>query len=120
MCSHHRDKTTCKALLSHATLSMGHCSHPDSIPAAYGPYSHSIIAGDFVLLAGQTARDPATGSVIEGDIAAQTARSLEIIRDILRGHGLTLSDVVRCTVYLARMDDREAMNQVYGATFEAP
>lgn len=100
---------------------MEHCSHSDAaIPAAYGPYSHSVIAGNFVFLAGHTARDSATGKVIDGDIAAQTARSLEIIRDILREHGLTLSDVVRCTVYLARMEDFDAMNEVYGATFHAP
>ena len=90
------------------------------IPPAYGPYSHSLIAGDFVFLAGQTGRDAATGKVIEGDVSAQTTRSLEIIRDILREHELTLRDVVRSTVYLARMEDFDAMNKIYGATFEAP
>jgi 2-iminobutanoate/2-iminopropanoate deaminase len=100
---------------------MKHFSHLDSsIPRAYGPYSHSLIAGDFVFLAGQTARDAATGKIIDGDIAAQTARCLEIIRDILHEHALTLRDVARSTVFLARMEDFDAMNDVYGATFEAP
>ena len=100
---------------------MKHFTHLDaSIPRAYGPYSHSIIAGDYVFLAGQTARDTATGKLIDGDIAAQTARSLEIIRDILHEHALTLRDVVRATVYLAHMEDFDAMNHVYGVTFEAP
>ena len=100
---------------------MRHFSHSSaSIPPAYGPYSHSLVAGDFVFLAGQTGRDPVTGKVIDGDVAAQTRRSLEIIRDILREHGLSLRAVVRSTVYLAHMEDFEAMNNVYGATFEAP
>jgi 2-iminobutanoate/2-iminopropanoate deaminase len=100
---------------------MEHFSHADApVPKAYGPYSHSIVAGDFVFLAGQTGRDTLSGKIIDGDVAAQTARSLEIIRDILREHALTLSDVVRATVYLARMEDFDAMNAVYGATFQAP
>jgi 2-iminobutanoate/2-iminopropanoate deaminase len=90
------------------------------IPAAYGPYSHSIVAGDFVLLAGQTARDAVSGKVIDADIRTQTARALEIIADILREHGLTLRNVVRATVYLAHMEDFDAMNVVYAATLEAP
>jgi 2-iminobutanoate/2-iminopropanoate deaminase len=100
---------------------MEHFSHADApVPPAYGPYSHSIIAGDFVFLAGQTARDVVTGKVIDGDITAQTARCLEIISVILGEHALTLRDVVRATVYLARMEDFGAMNEVYGATFRPP
>lgn len=100
---------------------MKHFSHEGApIPAAYGPYSHSIVAGDFVFLAGQTARDAVSGKVIDADIATQTTRTLEIVRDILHEHSLTLRDVVRATVYLAHMEDFDAMNDVYAATFEAP
>ena len=100
---------------------MEHFSHSDApVPAAYGPYSHSITAGDFVFLAGQTARDDESGRIIDGDISAQTARCLEIVRAILHEHALTLADVVRSTVYLARMEDFDAMNAVYSATFNAP
>ena len=100
---------------------MKHFSHVNSsIPPAYGPYSHSVVAGEFVFLAGQTGRDAATGKVIEGDVVAQTRRSLEIIRDILAEHGLTCREVVRATVYLADMKDFDAMNRVYGETFAAP
>jgi 2-iminobutanoate/2-iminopropanoate deaminase len=91
-----------------------------TIPTPYGPYSHSRIAGDFVLLAGQTARDAVTGKVIVADVAAQTARCIEIVRDILREHDLALRDVVRTTVYLADMADFDAMNTVYGGAFEPP
>jgi 2-iminobutanoate/2-iminopropanoate deaminase len=91
-----------------------------TIPTPYGPYSHSRVAGDFVLLAGQTARDAVTGKVIDAGIATQTARCIEIIRDILHEHDLALRDVVRTTVYLANMADFNAMNTVYAGVFEAP
>jgi len=98
-----------------------HYSFPDSpIPVAYGPYSHAVVAGDFVFLAGQTARDAETGRIIAGDITAQTTRCLEIVRDILGQLGLSLKDVVRSTVYLSNIADFDAMNRVYSAAFQAP
>jgi 2-iminobutanoate/2-iminopropanoate deaminase len=100
---------------------MEHHSIPDtSIPAAYGPYSHAVIACDFIFLSGQTARDSNTGHLIEGDVAAQTLRCLEIVREILSKLELTLRDVVRVTVYLADIDDFDAMNRVYSVVFHAP
>ena len=100
---------------------MEHHSFPDtSIPAAYGPYSHACVAGDFVFLAGQIARDAVTGRLIDGDITAQTARCLEIVSDILKRLGLSLTDVVRTTVFLSHIEDFDAMNGVYSATFQAP
>ena len=100
---------------------MQHHSFPDtSIPAAYGPYSHAVVAGDFVFLAGQIARDAVTGRLIDGDITAQTVRCLEIVSDILKTLGLSLADVVRTTVFLSDIEDFDAMNGVYSATFRAP
>jgi 2-iminobutanoate/2-iminopropanoate deaminase len=100
---------------------MEHYSFPEtSIPVAYGPYSHAVVAGDFVFLAGQIARDTVTGRFIEGDITAQTTRCLEIVSDILNELGLTLADVVRTTVFLADIGDFDAMNRVYSATFQPP
>lgn len=100
---------------------MEHYTFSDTnIPAAYGPYSHAVVAGDFAFLAGQIARDPVTGRVIEGDITAQTARCLEIVSDILNKLGLTLADVVRTTVFLADIGDFDAMNRVYSDAFQAP
>jgi 2-iminobutanoate/2-iminopropanoate deaminase len=91
---------------------MEHYSFPDtSIPAAYGPYSHAVVAGDFVFLAGQIARDPISGHLIEGDITAQTARCLEIVSDILKSLGLSLADVIRTTVFLSDIGDFEAVFQ---------
>ena len=100
---------------------MEHHTFPDtSIPVAYGPYSHAVVAGDFVFLAGQTARDSVTGKVIEGDVFTQTNRCIEIIREILARFGLSLRDVVRSTVYLANIEDFAEMNRAYSAAFEAP
>ncbi len=100
---------------------MHHHSFPDSsIPSAYGPYSHAVEAGDFVFVAGQTARDPHTGQVIDADVTAQTVRCLEIIQEILAQLDLSVSDVVRATVYLAKIDDFEAMNRVYSTVFRPP
>jgi 2-iminobutanoate/2-iminopropanoate deaminase len=89
-----------------------HYSFSDtSIPPAYGPYSHAVVAGDFVFLAGQIARDP---------VSAQTTRCLEIVSDILKSLGLSLADVVRTTVFLSDIADFDAMNRVYAAVFQAP
>jgi 2-iminobutanoate/2-iminopropanoate deaminase len=89
-----------------------------AIPEAYGAYSHAVVAGDFVFVAGQIARDAVTGKLIEGDITAQTTRCLEIVTEILAQLQLSLADVVRVTVYLSDLSDFEAMNQVYRAAFK--
>jgi 2-iminobutanoate/2-iminopropanoate deaminase len=100
---------------------MEHYTFPGTdIPEAYGPYSHAVVAGDFVFLAGQIARDPVTGRLIEGDITAQTTRCLEIVSDILKDLGLSLAAVVRATVFLSDIGDFDAMNHVYAAAFQAP
>src|SRR4030095_15545602 len=100
---------------------MEHYSFPNTgIPPAYGPYSHAVVAGDFVFLAGHIARDAVSGQLIEGDITAQTARCLEIISDILKSLGLSLADVVRTTVFLSDIGDFDAMNCAYSAAFQPP
>ena len=100
---------------------MEHHTFPHTVvPRAYGPYSHAVIAGDFVFVAGQTARDSTTGLVIEGDVSAQTLRCLEIVRTILSELGLALTDIVRATVYLANIDDFDAMNRVYSSILQPP
>jgi 2-iminobutanoate/2-iminopropanoate deaminase len=100
---------------------MEHHTFPDTaVPKAYGAYSHAVIAGDFVFVAGQTARDSITGRVIEGDVSAQTHRCLEIVRSIMGELGLGLTDIVRSTVYLANIDDWDAMNRVYSSVLQPP
>jgi 2-iminobutanoate/2-iminopropanoate deaminase len=92
----------------------------DNAPKAIGPYSQAIRAGNLLFVSGQVPIDPATGSLIEGDIAAQTRRVMQNLSAILEAGGATLDQVVRCTVYLADMDDFAAMNEVYGSFFKQP
>jgi 2-iminobutanoate/2-iminopropanoate deaminase len=98
---------------------MEHHSFPGTtVPPAYGAYSHAVVAGDFVFVSGQIAREP-TGEFAGGDVASQTTRCLEIVADILGRFDLTLADVARCTVYLADIGDFPAMNAVFAAAFGA-
>lgn len=89
----------------------------DRAPQAIGPYSQAIVAGNLVFTAGQVPFDPATGQVVEGDIAVQTDRVLENIRAILEAAGTSLAKVVKTTVFLADMNDFAAMNEVYARHF---
>ncbi|MCZ6754916.1 MAG: RidA family protein [Gemmatimonadetes bacterium] len=89
----------------------------DQAPAAIGPYSQATIVGDLVFTAGQVALDPASGTVIEGGIEAQTARVLENLAAVLAAAGSSLSQVVKTTVFLTDMADFPAMNQVYAQAF---
>jgi 2-iminobutanoate/2-iminopropanoate deaminase len=91
-----------------------------SAPQAIGPYSQGIRAGSLVFVSGQVPIDPATGNMVEGDIAAQTHRVLQNIGEILKAGGASFDHVVRTTVFLADMDDFSAMNAVYATYFKAP
>lgn len=86
-------------------------------PQAIGPYSQAIKAGGFLFSSGQIAIDPATGQVIEGDVAAQTERVMKNLAAILKAAGLSLSKVVKTTVYLKSMGDFATMNEIYGRHF---
>ncbi|MHB1000292.1 MAG: RidA family protein [Armatimonadota bacterium] len=89
----------------------------DRAPAAIGPYSQAVKIGGFLFISGQIPIDPATGEVVQGDIAVQTERVLQNIRSILDDSGATLRDVVKTTVFLTNMDDFAAMNEVYARYF---
>jgi 2-iminobutanoate/2-iminopropanoate deaminase len=89
-------------------------------PAAIGPYSQAVRAGSLVFVSGQIPLDPATGTMVDGDIAAQTHRVFRNLSGILEAAGSSLDRVVRATVYLADMNDFAAMNEVYGTYFSAP
>jgi 2-iminobutanoate/2-iminopropanoate deaminase len=91
-----------------------------SAPAAIGPYSQAIKAGNLVFVSGQIPIDPATGNLVQGDIAAQTRRVFQNIGEILKAAGSSFDAVVRTTVYLMDMNDFAAMNEVYGTFFTAP
>ncbi len=86
-------------------------------PAAIGPYSQAIRAGDFLFVSGQIPLDPATGTLIQGDIAEQTHRVLRNLAAILEAAGASFHHVVKTTVYLADMAEFAAMNEIYGTYF---
>ena len=88
-----------------------------SAPAAIGPYSQAIIAGNLVFVSGQLPIDPATGELGERDISVQTRLSIENIRSILSEASLDLNSVIKTTVYLKDMEDFDAMNKLYSEYF---
>src|SRR5438876_8831216 len=86
-----------------------------SAPAAIGPYSQAIRAGNLVFTAGQIALDPATQQLVSGGISEQTTRVLENLKAILEVAGSSLAQTVKATVFLKDFNDFAAMNAVYGA-----
>ena len=94
--------------------------HTEQAPAAIGPYSQGIKAGNTVYVSGQIPIDPATGEFAGEDIAAQTRQSLTNIREILKAGGADMSHVVKTTVLLKDIADFAAMNEVYAEFFTEP
>lgn len=92
----------------------------ESAPKALGPYSQGIRAGHFLFVSGQVPIDPATGVLVQGDIADQTRQALRNVGAILAAAGTSFQQVVRTTVYLADLSDFAAMNQEYATFFTAP
>ncbi len=89
-------------------------------PPALGPYSPAVRDGDRLFCSGQTPIDPATGSLVEGDVAAQAKRCLDNLALVLEAAGASLDDALKVNVYLVDMADFPAVNAVYAQTFEEP
>jgi 2-iminobutanoate/2-iminopropanoate deaminase len=89
----------------------------DDAPKAIGPYSQAVAEGGFLFTSGQVPLDPKTGELVAGGIEAATERVFDNLEAVLRKSGLTFADVVKATVFLARMDDFAAMNGVYAKRF---
>ena len=94
-------------------------SSPDAAKPV-GPYSAALRTGDLLFVSGQVPIDPASGAMVDGDIAAQTRRAIENVGLLLRAAGLSYANVVRTTVFLADMNDFKAMNEVYSTFFVEP
>jgi 2-iminobutanoate/2-iminopropanoate deaminase len=90
-----------------------HAIATEKAPAAIGPYSQAVRAGNLVFTAGQIALDPVTQLVVVGGIVEQTARVLENLKAILEAAGTSLAQVVKTTVFLKDFNDFAAMNAVY-------
>jgi len=88
-------------------------------PGAIGPYSQAIVHNGIAYLSGAIPLDPATGQVVEGDIAAQTERVFANMKAVLEACGSSLGQVLKTTVFLKDMGEFAAMNAVYGKYFDA-
>lgn len=88
-------------------------------PAAIGPYSQAIASGDLVFCSGQLGLDPATGALVEG-VEAQADRAMRNLTAVLDAAGLTFSDVVKTTIFLADINDFATVNATYGRYMPDP
>ena len=89
-------------------------------PAAIGPYSQAVRAGDTVYLSGQVALDPNSGLLIEGDVQAQARRAFDNLRAVCEAAGGSMDDVVRVGLYLTDLDQFAAVNAVMAEYFQSP
>lgn len=94
--------------------------HTASAPAAIGPYSQGVAAGNTAYISGQLPIVPATGEFAGPDIVSQTRQSLLNMKAILEANGMSMADVVKTTVLLADIAEFGAMNQVYAEFFAEP
>jgi 2-iminobutanoate/2-iminopropanoate deaminase len=86
-------------------------------PAAIGPYSQGVRAGDYIFFSGQIPLDPATGQVVGGDVVAQTERVMANMAAVLGAAGLGFDRVVKTTIYLTDLNDFAVVNDIYGRNF---
>ena len=89
----------------------------EKAPAAVGPYSQGIKAGQFVFTSGQLPLDPKTGQLVQDDIQTATRVALENVKAVLAASGAMLEDVVKVTVFVKDMNDFSKINEVYAEFF---
>lgn len=103
-----------------ALLPMRHAVSTEAAPAAIGPYSQAIKAGQLLFLSGQIPLDPATGALVPGGIDPQTRQVFRNIGAILDAAGVSFDQVVSATVYVADMNDFAKVNEIYATYFASP
>ena len=89
----------------------------DKAPAAIGPYSQAVLAGNLLYASGQIPINPANGEVVDGDIKAQADQVCKNVGEILKAAGTGFENVVKTTCFLADMGDFAAFNEVYAGYF---
>lgn len=94
--------------------------HTDNAPAAIGPYSQAIQAGNTIYLSGQIPLDPATGAVIEGDFAARVRQVLQNLRAVCQAAGGDLDNIVKLNVFLTDLGRFAEVNAIMTAVFDEP
>ncbi len=92
--------------------------HTDAAPRAIGPYSQAVRYGGLVFLSGQIALDPAKGTVIAGDAAAQTERVMQNLAAVLEAAGSSMDRVLKTTIFLTDLGEFARVNEVYARWFE--
>jgi reactive intermediate/imine deaminase len=97
-----------------------HIIHTDQAPAAIGPYSQGVRVGNTVWFSGQIPLDPATGLLVEGDIAAQARRAIDNLKAVCEAAGGSLDRIVKLSLFLTDLGDFAAVNAVMGEYFQAP
>ncbi|HNS99167.1 MAG TPA: RidA family protein [Polyangiaceae bacterium] len=90
----------------------------EQAPAAIGPYSQAVRAGDFVFCSGQIPLDPVSGQVVEGDIRVQTEQVMNNLRAVLEAAGGGLDKIVKSTIFLVDLGDFGAVNETYARYFQ--
>ncbi len=100
-------------------IQMNKAIHTEKAPAALGPYSQAIVAGDFLYVSGQIGINPETGEMAEG-IHEQTKQVLENIQAILKEAGTDLAKAVKFSIYLQSMQNFAAVNEIYGGYLQEP
>jgi 2-iminobutanoate/2-iminopropanoate deaminase len=90
----------------------------DSAPAAIGPYSQGMKVGDLLFCSGQIPLDPSSGELVKEDVVGQARRCLLNLQAVCEAAGASLSNAVRCTVYLGDMADFARVNEVYAEFFD--
>ena len=94
--------------------------HSDRAPAAIGPYSQATRAGDTVFFSGQVPIDPATGNLVDGDIAAQARRAFDNLKAVCEAAGGSFDDIVRVGLYLTDLSQFSQVNAVMAEYFSEP
>ena len=94
--------------------------HTDQAPAAIGTYSQAVRAGNTIYVSGQVALDPATGTMISGDIDAEIRRVFENLKAIIQASGASFADVVKVSVFLTDLAHFARLNEIMAGYFEKP
>jgi len=92
----------------------------ENAPAAIGPYSQAVVAGNMIYLSGQIGLEPKSGKLADGGIADETKQAMENIKAVLLAAGGDIVNIVSVTVYLTDMNEFAAMNEVYAKYFKEP
>jgi 2-iminobutanoate/2-iminopropanoate deaminase len=90
----------------------------EKAPAAIGPYSQAVRAGNLLFCSGQIALDPLTGEIVAGDVRMQAEQVMENIAAVLSAAGTDFGSVIKSTIFLVDMNDFASVNEVYGRCFE--